>query len=395
MTENNKRYTLYLKNITYVIFAILTLFLALSCATTATNTSEIALDEIPFASNDEVSVSFESEQLSYAVIDEKDTLATTTIEKTAPTAVVREESNRETMDNEIVEEAPIFIGKREEAVLPQEKKTETVRFVYLDEDGNEIRQSVKKIPSSELLESQFESSIESISSKRDFYNSIVEYNYKDGKVYDIIVNATSVTDIRLEGGESVSGNIALGETENWTIETTMSVENGSETLHFLVRSEEESGETVLIVPTNRRTYYLRLIATKGRSMIGVRFKYKSSDLLSSKGPNSSATYPISSKNSNMYDVDVRNLSFAYRIESNSDIAPTSVFSNESSTFFQFDPRFVYQKSAPSLYLKRGNKLELINYTIRGNLYFTATVIGENESFVFLEGENTTEVFKEE
>lgn len=394
MTENNKRYTFGLKNITYVIFAALTLILPLACATTAPNTSKIALDEIPFASNNEVSVSFETEQLSYAVVDERDTSPITTTEKTAPTAVVRKENNHETIDNEI-EEAAIFIGKREEVALPRENETETVRFVYLDENGNEIRQSVKKVQTSELLESQFESSIESISSKRDFYNSIVEYNYKDGKVYDVIVNSTSVTDIRLEGGESVSGNIALGETENWMIETTMSVENGSETLHFLVRSEEESGETVLIVPTNRRTYYLRLIATKGRSMIGVRFKYKGSDLLLSKGFNSSTNYPISSKNGNMYDVDVRSLSFAYRIESNSDIAPTSVFSNESSTFFQFDPRFVYQKSAPSLYLKRGNKLELINYTIRGNLYFTATVIGENESFVFLEGENTTEVFKEE
>lgn len=381
MTENNKRYILDAKNITYVIFTVLMLILSLSCATTSPNANEITLDEIPFASNDEVSVSFETEQLSYSVVN-------------------KEESNNAIIDNtiidsEIVEEPPIFIGKREELLPPTENNAETVRFVYLDENGNEIRQSVKKMPSLELLEAQFESSIESISTVRDFYNSIVEYNYKDGKVYDVIVNSTSVTDIRLEGGESVSGNIALGEAENWMIETTMSVENGSETLHFLVRSEIDDGETVLIVPTNRRTYYFRLIATRGRSMIGVRFKYKSSDLLLTKGLNSSANYPISSKNSNIYDVDVRNLSFSYRIESNSDIAPISVFSNESSTFFQFDPRFVYQKSAPSLYLKRGSKLELINYTIRGNLYFTATVIGENESFVFLEGENTTEVFKEE
>lgn len=362
MIENNTRYILAFKNITYVIFCVLSVAFTSSCASNSGQVKEIESEIILASSNTESTLSFDEEITPYEVLEE---------------------------------EAEVFIGERIDRKPIQETDNETIRFVFLDENGNEIRQSVKKQNPKELLETQFESSIESISSRRDFFNSIVEYTYSDGKVYDIVASPISVTDIRLEGEETLFSNIAIGEAEGWTIDTLTSVENGHETLHFLVRAEEEKGETLLIVPTNRRTYYFRLIATEGRSMVGVRFKYKNRGLTLNSTALPSGNYKSADAGRNMYDVDARNLFFNYRIESNSDIAPVSVFSDSKSTFFQFDPRFEYKKSAPSLYLKRANKLELINYTIRGNLYTTATLIGENESFVFIEGEARTEVFKEE
>lgn len=360
MMQNKHTIISNTKNITYVIFIIFSIFFIISCKSLEPQENNaIILESIQADTPNEVNISFDDDTLSYEVVNDS---------------------------SEITD----VIGERKNIIQPT-IENETVRFVYLDENGNEIRQKIEKILDAELLDSQFNSNIESINSKRDFYNSIVEYTYKDGKLYEVIVNNTSVTDIRLEGNETISGNLAIGDSENYSIETTTSVENGKEILHLLIRSEENFGETILLIPTNKRTYYFRLIATNGRAMVGVRFKYNAkSDILL----NSQKTTKGISHSTSMYDIDALTLFFGYRIESNSEIVPQSVFSNDKATFFQFDPRFVDLNGAPSLYLKKNNKLELINYSIKGNLYVTPTLLSNNESFVFLDGEEKTEIFKE-
>ena len=108
----------------------------------------------------------------------------------------------------------------------------------------------------DILDEQYSHSIETAKSKKDFTNSIVEYTFADGKIYTIVTSKNSITDVRLEGGEEIISSIAVGDPHAWSIETALTVENGINTVHILIRAESDDVITSAIIPTNRRTYYL-------------------------------------------------------------------------------------------------------------------------------------------
>lgn len=376
MMKNNSCYS---SGITYVIFTItlvILTFFSLSCATNRGASAEgsIPLDTFVGTDEKETSVSFDEE----IFIPPLQTLQTF-----------------KTLENsEAQVDSDMDITLTPTSFTPSKENDETVRFVYINENGEDWRQEVKTKNSSTLLEEQFSSNVETVKTKRDFFNSIVEYSYSDGKIYDCIVSPLSVTDIRLEENEVIAGNIAIGDAESFTIETTTSVENGKDILHILIRAEYDEGQTTLILPTNRRTYYFRLVATKRQGMVGVRFKYRDKSRLSYSLGNLRSETSSNTANGSSYSVDANALFFGYVIEGSSEVAPQNVFSNDKTTFFQFDPLFQTRDGAPSLYLKNGNTLSLINYTIRGNLYSTSNLLKADESFVFIEGNERAEVYKE-
>lgn len=251
------------------------------------------------------------------------------------------------------------------------------------------QQKVKNTPidKNRLLLEQLELNTKSITDKSDFYNAIVEYTFIDGKIYDIISSPYSVTDIRLEKSERILGNVAIGEPTEWLIETTESEENGERIVHFLVKAEHESGSTTVIVPTTKRTYYFRLTATSEKAMVGCRFVYPKT---------TKKTFSLSSSSNwgttpNDTLINASEMDLNYIILGEHLWGPNLVFSDTRRTVIQFPPSFITSSDAPSLYIKKGNDLGLINYIIKGNLYITDTLINDEESFMLIKNNESIEI----
>lgn len=246
----------------------------------------------------------------------------------------------------------------------------------------------------DILDEQYSRSIETAKSKNDFTNSIVEYTFMDGKIYTIVTSKNSITDVRLEGGEEIISSIAVGDPHAWSIETALSVENGVNTVHILIRAESDDVITSAIIPTNRRTYYLRLLSTNATPMIACRFRYhNSSNMLIKNIHAQNSNYSVS-KNKNSYSIDPSTLEFGYSVTDSSFIwSPTAVFSDNTTTYFQFDPLFEEVQGSPALYLSTNDEISLINYSIRGNLYTTKTILGDNQKFVLIKGKDIIEILR--
>lgn len=248
-----------------------------------------------------------------------------------------------------------------------------------------------QITPDELLNKSYKISNDTVKSEKNFYNSIVEYIFIDGKIYDVILSKNYVTDIRLESGEEINGNIAIGDGAYWSIETVSTIEHDEKIVHILIRAEYNETETNIIIPTNRRTYYLHLTTTNDFPMIGIRFKYPVNRNILTNISHSSPAISTSAT-LNLTTIDATKLNFSYVIEENEYFwSPKTVFSDGKSTYFQFDPTFRDIFGAPALYYKNNDEISLINYTILGNLYITKTIIDSTSSFLFIKGKESIEI----
>ncbi len=271
---------------------------------------------------------------------------------------------------------------------------ETVRYIISDEETirnkNEYNtdDSETNISSEDYLTSSVDENTVSVSSATDFTNAIVEYNFLDGKIYEIFTSPNKVTDIRLAPGETISGEAAIGDSESWQMVTASSSEKGRAVTHIYVRPVTSGLETTMIIPTDQRTYYLKLTSTENLYMVGIRWKYPG---ISTFGASSDSVPSVS--------ISVEDMNSNYTIKGDNVFwKPTMVFDDGLRTYFQFDPRFNQAAGAPALYLlpKKGasqNKAEIINYVIRGNFYIADFVLQDKQSFMLMTQDNRVEITK--
>ena len=269
---------------------------------------------------------------------------------------------------------------------------ETVRYVITDSNNSNRIQNdnATYIPedatSGDYLNSSVDSNTVSVGSDTDFTNAIVEYNFLDGKIYEIFTSPNKVTDIRLAPGETISGEAAIGDSESWQMVTASSSEKGRAVTHIYVRPVTSGLETTMIIPTDQRTYYLLLTSTEDVYMVGVRWKYPGI-----------ATFGASAESIPSVSISVENMNSNYTVKGDNVFwKPTMVFDDGLRTYFQFDPRFSTSAGAPALYLlpregSNTSKAEIINYVIRGNFYIADFVLQDRQSFMLMTQDNRVEI----
>ena len=271
---------------------------------------------------------------------------------------------------------------------------ETVKYIVTDEETirnkNEIIENKveENLTAGDYLTSTVSSNTVSVSSATDFTNAIVEYNFLDGKIYEIFTSPNKVTDIRLAPGETISGEAAIGDSESWQMVTASSSEKGRAVTHIYVRPVTSGLDTTMIIPTDQRTYYLKLTSTENLYMVGIRWKYPGI-----------ATFGASAESIPSVSISVEDMDSNYTIEGDNVFwKPTMVFDDGLRTYFQFDPRFNQSAGAPALYLlpregSNTDKAEIINYVIRGNFYIADFVLQDKQSFLLMTQDNRVDITK--
>ena len=272
---------------------------------------------------------------------------------------------------------------------------ETVRYIVTDSNNSDRTENdnATDIPeeatsSGDYLNSSVARNTVSVGSGTDFTNAIVEYNFLDGKIYEIFTSPNKVTDIRLAPGETISGEAAIGDSESWQMVTATSSEKGRAVTHIYVRPVTSGLETTMIIPTDQRTYYLLLTSTEDIYMVGVRWKYPGI-----------ATFGASAESIPSVSISVENMNSNYAIKGDNVFwKPTMVFDDGLRTYFQFDPRFSTSAGAPALYLlpregSNTSKAEIINYVIRGNFYIADFVLQDRQSFMLMTQDDRVEITK--
>ena len=197
-----------------------------------------------------------------------------------------------------------------------------------------------------------------------FINTIQQYPYVDGALYQVYAAPGQITDIALQQGEQLvgAGPVAAGDTVRWLIgDTTSGVGPGSR-VHILVKPTRGDLATNLIINTDRRTYHLELRATPATYMASVSWTYPQDQLIAVRGSYAAAASaaPVAA------GIDLAALNFNYAINGDkTSWRPLRAYDDGIRVFIEF-PETITQGDMPPLFvIGPGGEGELVNYRVSG------------------------------
>lgn len=197
-----------------------------------------------------------------------------------------------------------------------------------------------------------------------FVNANQVYAFAEGAIFQVFTAPERVTDIALQPGESL-GAVASGDTARWVIGDTTSGSGAAKQTHVLVKPFGPDLQTNIIITTDRRTYHLSLVSTRGVAMSAISWNYPADALLAVRAAEiaQEAAGPVATR------LDLEQLNFGYTISgADTPWRPLRAFDDGRQTFIEL-PASIASSEAPPLFLvDRTGGTQLVNYRLRGHYY---------------------------
>ena len=243
------------------------------------------------------------------------------------------------------------------------------------------------VTSGSLARQATEGAFEYIDSSTAFLESIAEYDYLEGKIYELITSPKAITDFRLRPGEQIAGSPITNDSANWQFSMGTSLENGVNVQHLFIRPLKVGLDTSMILLTNERTYYFRMASFEESYMTALRFRYPQE---LDDGTFVDENYQADgSSDLSGYSFDPAYADYNYLVkETAGDPAwtPVTVFSDKVKTYIQFPVTMENSSELPSVYLLVHGKENLVNYRLFGNLYQIDNVLSDGQYFRLKSGQ---------
>jgi P-type conjugative transfer protein TrbG len=188
--------------------------------------------------------------------------------------------------------------------------------------------------------------------------------------------------IELQAGEHLETQPQIGDSRRWEITPVMSGSGLDVTPLLIVKPIEPGLETDLIVPTDRRTYVLRLISDPNRFVSRLAFEYPGEDRLkwaTFQAQQDEAKHDAQARAEQalakdkeagvvpMADDALDKLYFDYKLGGNVAFRPDRVLDDGQHTYLIYpnDGRF---RELPTLLMVVNGKTELVNFRVNGTRY---------------------------
>lgn len=185
------------------------------------------------------------------------------------------------------------------------------------------------------------------------------YNKSDS--YNIYGKLGYLTAINLNKDEEIIF-IGAGDTSRWGLET-VSTPNGS---RVYIKPFYKDIKTNITIQTDKREYNLLINSSTNQWNSVVEFDYPQQKLEFKKNKERIKQEQAAKDRNELTTVNTESINFRYKIYSRKlEIAPTQVFDDGNKTFFVMKD---IMQEAPSLFLKDGKDLKLVNYRVKNNYY---------------------------
>ena len=179
--------------------------------------------------------------------------------------------------------------------------------------------------------------------------------------------------IELQSGEKIIGEPQIGDSVRWNLAPAL-YGKGDEATSVIVLKPQSAGlDTNLLITTDRRAYYLRLISKPEDYVARAAFAYPDGD--ERKWQVHLAQQQAEAKEANRNReltpaaVAVGNLCFDYSVKGGDEnLRPVRVFDDGAKTYIQM-PAGVQNRQAPALVVVgQDGKGEMVNYRVKDQLY---------------------------
>jgi type IV secretion system protein VirB9 len=206
--------------------------------------------------------------------------------------------------------------------------------------------------------------------------------YTFGEGMPVIVCAPlRVCTLELEAGEHIQSPPQIGDGRRWEVTPVSSGSGLNQTALLIIKPIEAGLDTDLVVPTDRRTYVVRLVSDSTRYISTVAFRYAADDRVKwtafqaqqdAAARDAETTREAKCKatlNSGtaMAPNALDHLYFDYKLDGDGAMRPQRVLDDGQQTyiFYPNDGRF---REVPTLMIYADGKTEMVNFRVDGNRY---------------------------
>jgi type IV secretion system protein TrbG len=207
--------------------------------------------------------------------------------------------------------------------------------------------------------------------------------YLFGQGMPVLVCAPlKVCAVELQPGEHLQSQPQIGDSRRWEITPVISGSGLDETPLLIVKPREPGLETDFIIPTDRRTYVMRLVSDPARFVSRLAFQYPGDDRLkwagfqaqqdAAKRDAEALAEQQKAKDKQagvvpMADNALDNLYFDYKLSGAPACRPERVLDDGQHTYLIYpnDGRF---RELPTLLMLVNGKTELVNFRVDGTRY---------------------------
>jgi type IV secretion system protein TrbG len=201
----------------------------------------------------------------------------------------------------------------------------------------------------------------------------VLYSYGTG-LPTVVCAPLRVCIVELQAGERIEGEPQIGDAVRWHVSPATYGKGDGATSVLILKPQSPGLDTNLVVTTDRRAYYLRLISKPEDYVARVAFQYPEDD--------SARKWQIHLQEQRAADreakrsaevlpaiVAVEKLNFGYRLDGgNEHIRPLRVFDDGSKTYIQMRPELKHREAPALLVLGADGKGTMTNYRVHNQTY---------------------------
>jgi P-type conjugative transfer protein TrbG len=200
----------------------------------------------------------------------------------------------------------------------------------------------------------------------------VIYSYGAG-LPTIVCAPLRVCMIELQAGERVVGEPHIGDSVRWNISPAMYGTGGQSTAVIILKPQTPGLDTNLLITTDRRAYYLRLISKPEEYVARVAFAYPEDDPRKWQ-EQLAEQQALAKQEKHAADVPpamiaVEKVNFDYTIRGgNEHLRPLRVFDDGAKTYIQMPSELQYREAPVLLVVGADGKEEMTNYRVKDQTY---------------------------
>ena len=185
--------------------------------------------------------------------------------------------------------------------------------------------------------------------------------------------------IELQPGERITGEPQIGDSIRWNVSPAMYGQGEETTSAIVLKSQEPGLDTNLLITTDRRAYYLRLVSKPQDYVARVAFSYPEEQngkkwqehLIAQR-----AQALESKRDASLMPamITAEKLNFAYKVTgANEQLRPLRVFDDGAKTYIQMRPEIQNTEAPVLVVLGSDGKGEMTNYRVQQQTYIVDRV----------------------
>jgi len=209
----------------------------------------------------------------------------------------------------------------------------------------------------------------------------VLYSYGAG-LPTVVCAPLRVCMIELQSGEKLVGEPHIGDSVRWNLSPAMYGTGASATPVIVLKPQGPGLDTNLLITTDRRAYYLRLLSKPDDYVARVGFAYPDDDDNERKWQQQLAEQKDqqarSARIAELAPNAVESMFFNYRLKGDDGILPVRVFDDGRKTYIQISQTAKNREAPVLVVIGPDGKQEMVNYRVKDDMYIVDRLFDKAE-----------------